>query len=147
MEDNNHDTIARLKFLSRIRKGEKINVVSNTLQPDSFVTSVSRTIFNTDNRQNTLTYIQNSIGSAFQLFNIYVSSSKESEKLLAKQIIRDIIAAKPGIRNLTITYQEDTMFCCSIETYIQTIDARIEEYRKKYVEMFDEEESDEKKNN
>ena len=146
MEDNNHDTITRLKFLSRIRKGEKINVVSNTLQPDGFVTSVSRTIFSTDNRQNTLTYIQNSIGSAFQLFNIYVESLKESEKLLAKQIIRDIISAKPGIRNLTITYQEDTMFCCSIETYIQTIDARIEEYRLKYPNMFDQE-SDEKKNN
>ena len=70
MEDNNHDTITRLKFLSRIRKGEKINVVSNTLQPDSFVTSVSRTIFSTDNRQNTLTYIQHSIGSALQLFHI-----------------------------------------------------------------------------
>ena len=38
------------------------------------------------------------------------------------------------------------MFCCSIETYIQTIDARIEEYRLKYPNMFDQE-SDEKKNN
>ena len=136
MEDNNHDTLTRLKFLSKIRKGEKINVSANTLQPDSFVTSLSRSIFNTDNRQNTLTYIQNSINSAFQLFNIYIASTKLSEKTLAQQILSDICASKNGIRNLIITYQEDTMFCCSIETYLQTIDAKLGEYKQKYPDIF-----------
>ena len=146
MEDNNHDTITRLKFLSKIRKGEKINVQNNMLQPDSWATSVSRAILNTDNRQNTLTYVQNSITSGFQLFGLYIKSEKLSEKKLAEQIIKDISNAKNGINNLKHTYTEDTMFCCSIETYLQTIDAKLTEYKEKYPDLFEtiEEESHEK---
>jgi hypothetical protein len=137
MEDSNHETITRLKFLSKIRKGEKINVMANTLQPDSMLTSLSRAFLNTDNRQNTLTYIQNSINSGFQLFTTYIRSDKISERKLAIQIIRDIVEAKQGINNLKNTYSDDIMFCCSIETYLQTIDAKIEEYTDKYPELFE----------
>ena len=137
MEDSNHETITRLKFLSKIRKGEKVNVMANTLQPDSMLTSLSRAVFNTDNRQNTLTYIQNSINSGFQLFTTYIRSEKTSEKKLASQIIKDIEDSKNGIRNLKNTYQDDIMFCCSIDTYLQTIDAKIEEYKEKYPDLFD----------
>ena len=135
MEDSNHETIARLKFLSKIRKGEKINVVANSLQPDSYITSISRALFNTDNRQNTLTYIQNSINSGFQLFTVYIKSDKVSEKKLSIQILRDIEGSKIGIRNLKNTYHDDTMFCCSIDTYLQTIDAKIDEYKEKYPQL------------
>ena len=136
MEDSNHETITRLKFLSKIRKGEKINVLANTLQPDSLLTSLSRAILNTDNRQNTLTYIQNSIGSGFQLFTTYVRSEKTSEKKLAIQILKDIVESKHGIQNLKNTYQDDIMFCCSIDTYLQTIDAKIDEYEERYPDLF-----------
>lgn len=144
MEDNNHDTITRLKFLSKIRKGEKINVQNNMLQPDSWATTLSRTVFNTDNRQNTLTYVQNTINSGFQLFGLYIKSEKLSEKKLAEQIIEDIANAKNGINNLKHTYVEDTMFCCSIETYIQTIDAKLSEFQEKYPEIFKNTEEHEK---
>lgn len=143
MEDNNHDTITRLKFLSKIRKGEKINVQNNMLQPDSWATSVSRALLNTDNRQNTLTYVQNTINSGFQLFGLYIKSEKLSEKKLAEQIIEDISNAKSGINNLKHTYTDDTMFCCSIETYIQTIDAKLTEYQEKYPDIFKKQEIDE----
>jgi hypothetical protein len=136
MEDSNHETITRLKFLSKIRKGEKINVMANTLQPDSMLTSLSRALLNTDNRQNSLTYIQNSVNSGFQLFTTYVRSDRTSEKKLASQIIKDIIDAKIGINNLKNTYSDDTMFCCSIDTYLQTIDAKIDEYKEQHPQLF-----------
>jgi hypothetical protein len=136
MEDSNHETITRLKFLSKIRKGEKINVMANTLQPDSMLTSLSRALLNTDNRQNSLTYIQNSVNSGFQLFTTYVRSERTSEKKLASQIIKDIIDAKIGINNLKNTYSDDTMFCCSIDTYLQTIDAKIDEYKEQHPQLF-----------
>ena len=79
MEDNNHDTISRLKFLSKIRKGERINVSNNKLQPDTLLTSLSRSVWDTDNRQNALTYIQNTINSGFQLFGLYIKSVKLAE--------------------------------------------------------------------
>ena len=142
MEDNNHDTITRLKFLSRIRKG-KINVQNNMLQPDTWITSFSRSLLNADNRQNTLTYVQNSISSGFQLFGLYIKSEKLSEKKLAEQIIKDIANAKNGINNLKHTYTDDTMFCCSIETYLQTIDAKLTEYQEKYPGIFQVIESEE----
>ena len=142
MEDSNHETITRLKFLSKIRKGEKINVMANTLQPDSMLTSLSRALLNTDNRQNSLTYIQNSVNSGFQLFTTYIRSERTSEKKLASQIIKDIIDAKIGINNLKNTYSDDTMFCCSIDTYLQTIDAKIDEYKEQYPQLFPKSEDD-----
>ena len=142
MEDSNHETITRLKFLSKIRKGEKINVMANTLQPDSMLTSLSRALLNTDNRQNSLTYIQNSVNSGFQLFTTYIRSERISEKKLASQIIKDIIDAKIGINNLKNTYSDDTMFCCSIDTYLQTIDAKIDEYKEQYPQLFPKSEDD-----
>jgi len=135
MDDNNHDTITRLKFLSKIRKGEKINVQNNMLQPDTWITTVSRSFLNADNRQNTLTYVQNSINGGFQLFGLYIKSEKLSEKKLAEQIICDIFDAKNGIRNLKHTYVDDTMFCCSIDTYLQTIDAKLDEIKKQYPDL------------
>lgn len=135
MEDSNHETITRLKFLSKIRKGEKIDVSKQVLQTDSYFTQLSRTILSHDNRQNTLTYIQNALTSGFNLFSLYMKSEKDSEKLLAVQILRDIEASKKGIANLINTYQDDTMFCCSIETYLQTIDARMTEIYTKNPEL------------
>ena len=49
--------------------------------------------------------------------------------------------------NLKHTYRDDTMFCCSIETYLQTIDAKLEEYKDRYPDLFvRNEETDHEKN-
>ena len=51
--DNNNEIISKLKFRSRIDKGEKINVQGLFLQEESYLTSISRTILRPESRTKT----------------------------------------------------------------------------------------------
>ena len=53
MDESQQETISKLKFLGRVNKGEKINVKELTLQTEGYVTSVSRSLWFVDNRNNT----------------------------------------------------------------------------------------------
>ena len=136
MEDC-QDIISKLKFLSKIGKGHKVNVNLLSLQDDGMVTSLSRSLWNTDNRQNAITFIQNTINSGFNLIFRYAKSERESEKIIAKEMIIDLINSKAGIHNLKTAYTVDTMFCCSIDTFIQNIDAKLKEYKLSQPQLFE----------
>ena len=136
MDDSRQDIIAKLKFLSRVSKGQKINVKDMILQDEDWKTKVSRTLWNIDNRNNTMSFIQNTITSAFNLIGLLIKSESVGDKQICNAIIVDIIASKRGINALKSTYQEDTFFCCGVDTYIQMIEAHISELRDKHSEVF-----------
>ena len=136
MDDSRQDIIAKLKFLSRVSKGQKINVKDMILQDEDWKTKVSRTVWNIDNRNNTMSFIQNTITSAFNLISLLIKSESVGDKQICNTIIVDIIASKRGINALKSTYQEDTFFCCGVDTYIQMIEAHISELRDKHSEVF-----------
>ena len=136
MDDSRQEIIAKLKFLSRVSKGQKINVKDMILQDEDWKTKVSRTVWNIDNRNNTMSFIQNTITSAFNLISLLIKSESVGDKQICNTIIVDIIASKRGINALKSTYQEDTFFCCGVDTYIQMIEAHISELRDKHSEVF-----------
>ena len=137
MDDSRQEIITKLKFLSRVSKSQKINVKEMTLQDESYFTSVSRSVWNVDNRNNTMTFIQNTITSAFNMIVLLLKSENVGDKQICKTIISDIIAAKKGIQNLKSTYVEDTYFCCGVDTYIQMIDAHMADLKSKQLELFE----------
>lgn len=136
MDDSRQDVISKLKFLSRVMKGQKINVKDMTLQDENYITRVSRTVWHIDNRNNTMSFIQNTITSAFNLVNLLLQSESIGDKQICKAIIVDILAAKKGINALKVTYNDDTFFCCGVDTYIQMIDAHVAELRSKHDKVF-----------
>lgn len=136
MEDC-QDVISKLKFLSKINKGEKINVTKLILQTEGIVTSISRSFWNTDNRNNAISFIQNTINQSITLIFKYAKSERESEQILAKEMIKDLKSSKNGIVNLKTAYKSDTMFCCNIDAFIQGIDAKMQEYSKTLPDLFD----------
>ena len=136
MDDSQQETISKLKFLGKISKGEKINVKEKTLQTESFVTSLSRTVWFLDNRNNTLSFIQTTVQSAFSLLTILIQNDNVSDKELAKSIIRDIDLAKNGISNLKTTYSDDAYFCCGVDTYIETINAKLLDLKDRHEDLF-----------
>lgn len=140
MDDAQQETISKLKFLGKINKGEKINVKELTLQTEGWVTSASRTVWFVDNRNNTMSFINNVISSGFGLIPILINSDNISDNQLAKGIIHDLVKAQDGIGNLKTTYSDDTFFCCTIDTYIQTIKARISQLKLSNPELFENEE-------
>ena len=143
MDDNQRETISKLKFLGKIKKGEKINVKEMSLQTESYLTAASRTIWFVDNRNNTMSFIQTTIQSGFDLLNLLnKSNGNVSDDEVSKTIVRDITASKNGINNLKTTYSDDTYFCCSVDTFVETISARLLDLRDKRPNIFTETDKD-----
>ena len=141
------DTISKLKFISKVSKGDKINSKELMLQSDGLVTKISRSVYHVDNRQNALSFIQNTINSGFKYLSSYAGSEKLSEQHLAKNLLIDIIGAKNGINNLRTTYCDDTMFCCTLDTYFQSIEVRMMEIQEQYPKLFENMTKEDNKNN
>ena len=127
---DNKEIISRLKFIGRVKKGEKINVKHMYVQPDSFTTKITRTFFTYDNRNNTVSFLLNTLSNGFQIIYLYLNSKRLSERHQAIHILNDIKNTKIGIQNLKVTYCEDTMFCCTLDTLLQDIDAKLFELEK-----------------
>ena len=138
----NEDIISKLKFLSRVQKGEKINVKGMFIQTDNIKTSVSRAVWNTDSRQNTLVFIETTINKTSNLIDTYLRSSKDSEKLIGGNMVKDMILAKDGISHLKTTYNDDTMFCAKIDTFVEIIDAKLAGLKAKHKELFSDSENE-----
>ena len=133
---DNIQLITRLKFLSKINKNEKVDTKNLSVQPaDTHLTSIQRS-YNQDSRQNTLSFIQHIINDSIKLIEKYAMSDKISEQSMVKHIVKDLIDSKIGIINLKYTYEGDTMFICNLETYLQNINAKIEEMRNNFPELF-----------
>ena len=137
MDDSRQEILTKLKFLSKVDKGEKINIKEMSLQNESFFTKLSRTFWNVDNRNNTMNFIQNTITSAFNLTILLLKSDNIGDRQICHTIIEDIIQSKKGISTLKSTYADDTYFCCGIDTYIQMIDAHISELKNTHPNVFD----------
>lgn len=128
--ENPQTIISRLKFIGRIKIGEKINTHGTFVQPDHFVTAISRTFWHQDNRGNAYSYISETVTKSFDLLNQYRNSSKETERLMLRNILADLKQAKVGILNLKITYAKDAKFCCDLDTLIQNMEAYLIPYQK-----------------
>jgi hypothetical protein len=126
--NNEQEIVSRLKFIGKIKRGEKINTHHMYVQPTGIMTFVKRTFWDHDNRSNALTFIHDAITRAFELLITHNRSDKAPDKLLANNLIKDLRDATNGLDNIKITYQDDTKFCCDIDTILEFTTARLAEY-------------------
>ena len=127
MDSGTSEILSRLKFIGRIQKGEKINVRYMYVQPDSWLTRLSRTFFATDTRMNSFHFIDNTIKRCFDIITLNKDSAKISERCLVVNIISDLKGVLEGINNLKDTYAIDVMFCCKLDTLIQDTTSKLVE--------------------
>ncbi len=133
--DDTSEVISRLKFLAKINKGEKINTRHGShlsVQPDGILTSISRSFFNTDNRDNAITFIVHAFKRGFELMEKFASSMTTYDKAMTANLHHDIYNSLAGLENLKATYATDVMFCCKIDTIIQETVARLIQTGEKY---------------
>ena len=117
--------MSRLKFIGKIKAGEKLNLRNMALQTNSFVTQFLRTIFQDDNRNKTLLFLQDTIIKTFDLIKFYEETRNISEEFLFHNIIIDLVNAKKGLENLKKTYINDIKFICDLDVIIQMIDLKL----------------------
>jgi hypothetical protein len=130
--DTYQETISRLKFIGKLKKGEKVNTKQMYVQQEGLATTLSRTFWVQDNRINTINFIHETIKFSFELLNNYDRSESTPNKELAKHIVSDLRQVNQGLDNLKQTYILDNKFCCDIDTLIEDIKAKLVTYNEKY---------------
>ena len=128
MDSNTSDVISKLKFIGKIQKGEKINVRFLYVQPHNWLTSITRTLFNNDNRKNAFNFIENIVNRSFEIINYNKLSIYPIHREIVKNIVADLKQAIIGILNLKSTYEFDTMYCCQLDTLVESVSSRISEF-------------------
>jgi len=131
--DSYQEIISRLKFIGKLKKGEKINTKQMYVQQEGIATTFSRTFWAQDNRINTINFIHETIKFSFELLNNYDRSDSTPEKELAKHLVKDLRQVNQGLEKIKQTYILDTKFCCDIDTLIEDIKAKLIVYNEKYI--------------
>lgn len=122
--DAEQEVISNLKFISMVKKNQKINTQFMYIQENSIFTRLSRTFINPDNRYNTLTFLQRTINNTFQILDRYKKTKKRDEQHV-RNIMKDLYKARIGLTNIQETYTDDLKFRCDITTLIETIENRV----------------------
>lgn len=125
--DNHPEVISRLKFIGKIQKGDKLNTRRMFVQPTGWITSLNRTVWNQDNRLNTLSFVQETVRRAFDLLDIYdkKKEGKEENNIITENIVKDLHYSTNGLINLKSTYCHDIKFCCDMDTLLELIKAKL----------------------
>ena len=127
MDASTSDILSKLKFIGRIQKGDKINVKYLYVQPSNWFTRLSRTFYMTDNRMNAYNFIESTVNRCFEIVSVNRQSKGPTSSKLIENILIDIKESMTGIQNLKDTYSYDVMFCCKLDTLIDSISFRINE--------------------
>lgn len=131
------ELLSNLKFLSKIKKDQKINVRDMFIQENNWTTSLSRTVYKVDNRKNTLHFIQNLITTSFSTCKSLINSDNKSEYTMAQSLLKGILNSRNGIENLKYTYKDDIHFACILDTIIENINVQITEFNDIHLEWDD----------
>jgi len=124
-EKSVQDTLSRLKFIAKVKEGEKLDIESQTVQDNSYIVNVIRTFFRNESRNRTITFIRTTYGEAFELIEGYLKNESLFAKNLTELILKSINDSQVGLENLAKTYEDDRMFVAKIETIIDTINAKL----------------------
>jgi len=135
--ESTHEIITRLKFISMVKRDEKINVKNMYIQPKNMFTSISR-LFNQESRETTLNFLTMTFNRVFEIITYYTYTQKTVDKILIISIINDLKLSINGLQNLQYTYSDDRLFVCHIETLIEMINSKIREIKEFKPEWFSE---------
>ena len=128
--EKEREIISKIKFINRIKKGEKINTYHQYIQPNNIFTVFSRTFINKDNRLNAYLFCEDTINRGFELLTTYERSDNDTCKILYNSLLDDLEFSIPGLENLKNTYITDTKFCCDMDTLIENIKAKLQRFNK-----------------
>lgn len=119
------DTVSNLKFISRIQVGEKINLKRMSIQTDNVFTTLIRSIFYDENRNKTLSFVQDTVHRTFDIIKCYEHSTLKSDVVMRSNIVSDLTDCTEGLQRLKETYHDDLKFACDIDTVIQLIKSKL----------------------
>jgi hypothetical protein len=119
------DVVSKLRFISKIRKGEKINISTLTLVEDTWVNNFCRSLSSEDSRGKTLEFIKDVSSRALGYAVDFILNGDKFKRTLGLMILEDIKSMHSGIDGLVGTYGADRMFVAKIEAFQNLLNAKI----------------------
>jgi len=127
-ENSVQDIVSKLKFISKIKEGEKLDVSTLTLCENTLFSSLYRTLLRRgESREATLVFIRGVIGEAFDLAYVFLCRDSPLCNDIGETIVSSLHESKSGLLKLTKSYTDDRMFVSKIEALICTLDTKIKD--------------------
>jgi hypothetical protein len=133
--EENSEIISQLKFISKIRPGEQVNVDNLSICSRNIFSGIYRSMYG-EGRDKTLHFFSIIIRRAFEKVQAYSNSEKISEQMTCSKLIDNLFNAIQGLDNAKDTYKEDRRFVCDIETMIENIQSKLDELKVSKPEFF-----------
>lgn len=122
-------TISKLKFISKIESGKRVNLYDFTLIDDGIINNLMRRFIYHDSRWCTLDFIDKTISSAFEIARKYSRREDIQDKTLVTRIMEDIASSIQGIDNICKTYSDDRKFVSDVHIIRDSIPAMISDFK------------------
>lgn len=130
-DDHLSAIISKLKFISKIRVGEKIDVKNMKIIKPTIAHRLYRSIISRESKENTYDFLKDTFNVALEMIYYYsesLSSSYNTTGSLDKDALtvlkENLHDALHGAQRLTETYIDQTKFVCDLETLIQNVQLR-----------------------
>ena len=118
-----NDLLVKLKILSMIERGHKINMGSMTfVDANSWLGSLQRSLSG-EGRKGLMIHLNQIIQQAITAINEYQNTE------FCKIVVNSLAGAKIGIQNLITTYQNDPSIVAQIEICIANINLQLDKNR------------------
>ena len=125
-EESLENIISKLKFISKIREGEKVDVKTLTIVDPDIPSRAHRTFISRESRVETYSFIKTVIDRGIGMLYYYLDTKETFHSEMVRLLVVNLKDSKKGITNLTITYEKDRKFVSDIETLMETMDAKIQ---------------------
>lgn len=133
MDDVIDKTMANLKLIGMINKGEKVCVKRGQLNKEQFDRLQSlRRWYNKDSRDVTLVHIRNSVNEGIKIAKSLLSNSVQWDlkTWTINAINNELRNCEKGLQNLKSTYMDDSGFVANIDVLIDRCKAQSDEIEK-----------------
>jgi hypothetical protein len=133
-----NDIISKLIFISKVKKGEKLNTKELFVRDNNdilqrMVRTVRSNVFWDDgeNKESTITFLSTVTNEALNLISIYRKDpNNEFNNNIADLLSQNVENCLQGLESLIYTYREDRIFSSQIETMIDTLKLRVQAFNK-----------------
>lgn len=129
------DVVSKLKFLSKLQPGEKLQVNGLSVVENSWFGKIYRHLTSKgktakeilESREISLTFISELCESALKLALSVVDKDGTCQQEIWHMTISNLKEFQPGIKNLMVSYETDRLFVAKVDTFISILNAKIKE--------------------
>jgi hypothetical protein len=123
-------TMANLKLISMVNKGEKLCVRKGQLNIESFDRlQPVRRWYNKDSRDNSLIHIRNTVNDAIKISKGLLANNLQIDlsEWIVLALNEELKKCEVGLQNMKTTYEDDSSFVANLDVMIDRCRAHSEE--------------------